>query len=111
MAAAYCRSKVASRKSVSCIKVPDTAELRQLPEKENNDFSSHQEVSLNKKKGTTEPALISSFEAAKMLGIGRSMIYKLLSLGQIPKPIKIGSRSLWSVEQLKNWIKNNEITG
>lgn len=39
------------------------------------------------------------------VGLSRSMIYELVSRGDFPKPIKLGSRSVgWLAEEIDTWI-------
>lgn len=39
-------------------------------------------------------------------GLGRSTVYKYISLGQFPKPIKLSSRSVaWVESEIDAWIK------
>jgi excisionase family DNA binding protein len=53
-----------------------------------------------------EPLLLSSAKAAEVLNISRSMFYSLDSSGRIgPVAIKLGSRSLWSREELAEWVR------
>lgn len=47
-------------------------------------------------------------EACKILGISRSMLYKLIKENKAPKIMKIGTRSLISYEALQVWLKQCE---
>ena len=52
-----------------------------------------------------EPLLVDAKQAAAMLGIGRSHFYSMLSSGQIgPMAHKLGKRSLYSVNELREWV-------
>lgn len=52
-----------------------------------------------------EPLLVSSVQAAGMLGVGRSHFYGMVSSGQIgPMAHKLGKRSLYSVKELDRWV-------
>jgi len=52
-----------------------------------------------------EPLLVDAKHAATMLGIGRSHFYSMLSSGQIgPMAHKLGKRSLYSVNELREWV-------
>ena len=46
--------------------------------------------------------LVSVEEAARRLGVGRSLVYELLASGQIPR-VKIGRRTLVNVQALLLW--------
>ena len=52
-----------------------------------------------------EPLLVNSAEAARLLGIGKSLFYEQISVGRIFSPIRINSKSLWSVEKLRQWVE------
>jgi len=55
----------------------------------------------------TEKFLCSSEEAAARLSIGRSKFYSMHATGELgPLPIKFGTRKLWSVEELRAWVKD-----
>lgn len=47
-------------------------------------------------------------EACKIIGISRSMFYKILKSDNPPPIIKIGSRTLINNESLTNWLKKLE---
>lgn len=51
---------------------------------------------------TPQPIAVDVEMAAAMLGgIGRSTFLERVSRGELPKPRKIGSRSMWLVEELQ----------
>jgi predicted DNA-binding transcriptional regulator AlpA len=52
---------------------------------------------------TIEPLLLSVTDTAKALGISSRMLQKLNSSGQLPTPIRLGRRTLWAADELKNW--------
>ncbi|HUU97656.1 MAG TPA: hypothetical protein VM487_18120 [Phycisphaerae bacterium] len=52
----------------------------------------------------TERLLVDSDEAAAMCGISRTMWWGLHSSGRVPAPVRLGRRTLWSVEELRGWI-------
>lgn len=42
-------------------------------------------------------------------GLGRSSIYRLIQLGQFPKPIKLTERSVgWLESEIDNWIQSRQ---
>ena len=54
---------------------------------------------------SNERLLVSAEKAAAMLSIGRSHFYSMLSSGQIgPMAHKLGNRSLFSVNELRDWV-------
>ena len=49
-------------------------------------------------------------EVCKSTGLARSTIYKLVSEGTFPKPIKLTSRSSgWLVSEVEEWITNRVV--
>lgn len=42
--------------------------------------------------------------ACRILDVSLSFFYENISTGRIPKPIKIGKKSLWSVKVLEAWV-------
>ena len=52
-----------------------------------------------------EPLLIGPDEAARLLGIGKTTFYQLCSSGRIgPMAIKFGRRSLFRLDELRDWV-------
>jgi excisionase family DNA binding protein len=51
-----------------------------------------------------EPLLLDAKQAAAMLGIGRTHLYALHSSGRLPLPLRLGRRTLWRADELKNWV-------
>lgn len=54
---------------------------------------------------TCDKLLLSAGEAASVLGISRSALYALHSSGRLPLPVKLGRRTLWRAEELRNWTR------
>ncbi|WP_338491445.1 AlpA family transcriptional regulator [Erwinia aphidicola] len=49
--------------------------------------------------------LIRMSEVLRRIGLGKAWVYKLISQGVFPKPVKIGSRSIAFVEsEIDEWI-------
>lgn len=46
--------------------------------------------------------------AIQILRISRSLFLRLVKDGHLPKPIKVGNRSLWITESLINAVQNNK---
>jgi predicted DNA-binding transcriptional regulator AlpA len=56
-----------------------------------------------------QPAPFSDVDAAiQTLRISRSLFLRLVKEGRLPKPIKVGNRSLWITESLINAVRNNK---
>jgi len=53
---------------------------------------------------TMESLLVDSTEASRLCGISRTMWWSLHSAGRVPMPVRLGRRTLWSVEELRGWI-------
>ncbi len=52
------------------------------------------------------PLLLNASKAARLLGVGRSTFYELLSERQIgPEPVTLGSRSFWERGALEAWVE------
>ena len=57
------------------------------------------------KQRAEDPLLVGADDAAKLLGIGRSLFYTMHSSGQLgPLPIRLGRRALWRREELAAWV-------
>jgi len=52
---------------------------------------------------TRESILLSAPEAAALCGVGRSLWYSLHSSGRIPLPVRLGRRTLWRKDELRDW--------
>jgi excisionase family DNA binding protein len=49
------------------------------------------------------PLLVDAREAARLLGIGKSLFYQLKSAGRLPAPIRLGWAVRWPLDELKAW--------
>jgi len=49
--------------------------------------------------------LLSAKDAAKLIGISRSLFYTLNAEGKIPHPTKLGRRVLWKKSELIAWVE------
>ena len=55
-----------------------------------------------------EPLLLSSTQAAEMLGIKKSLFYQLASSGELgPVPVQLSSKKLYRVLELESWVSQN----
>jgi len=59
---------------------------------------------MNSKSYNLTPLLLSAEDAAKVLSVSPAFFYTLHKSGKVPLPLKFGRRSLWSVQELKDWI-------
>ncbi len=53
---------------------------------------------------TDESALLDVTQVAAMAGLHRATVFKLVSAGKFPKPIKLGRSTRWSKRELIAWI-------
>ena len=52
-----------------------------------------------------ESLLVGAVDAAKLLGIRKSLFYETAATGRLgPTPIKFNSKKLYSVPELRNWV-------
>ena len=56
------------------------------------------------KSDVADRLLVDSTEAARLCGISRTMWWSLHSSGRVPAPVRLGRRTLWSVDELRGWI-------
>ncbi len=50
-----------------------------------------------------EPLLVGSAVAAAMLGMSQRTLQRLASGDEIPRPLSLGGKRLWSVSELRSW--------
>ena len=52
-----------------------------------------------------EPILVSAEDAARLLGMGKTLFYELNSSGQLgPMAVKFNTKTLWSRKELQKWV-------
>lgn len=55
--------------------------------------------------GTTdEPLLITAKEFAQKLNVSLRQIWRMLSEGRIPQPVRLGGTVRWRLAEVKSWI-------
>ena len=54
---------------------------------------------------TLTPILLSVTETARTLGISPRLLSKLNSSGQLPQPIRLGRRTLWAADELRDYVR------
>lgn len=62
---------------------------------------------LNDTNQPQQPIAVSPDEAARLAGIGRTMLFAALAKGDLPS-IKIGTRRLIRVDAIRDWLLRNE---
>jgi excisionase family DNA binding protein len=55
------------------------------------------------------PLAVSPAEAAKLAGLGRTTIYRAISLGEL-KSLKVNSRRLIAIDVLRAWLMSHEVS-
>jgi prophage regulatory protein len=53
---------------------------------------------------TTEARLLRLPEVCLKVGLGKTMLYRMIKLGLFPSPLKIGRASLWPAALVDSWI-------
>ncbi len=61
--------------------------------------------------GSTPPLAVSIGDAAKLGGIGRTMLYAELAAGRGPRTFRINRRRLILVEDLREWLRDRAASG
>ena len=56
--------------------------------------------------GADAPALlVDAKEAARLCSISRAGWFRLCSSGRTPRPIRLGARVLWLIDELRRWLE------
>ena len=50
------------------------------------------------------PSLLHLAEVRRIVGIGKSQLYRLIAAGDFPAPVKIGRSSRWLSSEVDAWI-------
>lgn len=50
------------------------------------------------------PSLLNLAEVRQLVGIGKSQLYRLISVGDFPAPVKIRRSSRWLSSEVHAWI-------
>lgn len=53
---------------------------------------------------TPEPLAVSAKNLAILLGLGLRTIRTMDASGKLPRPIRLGGRLVWSVEEIRAWL-------
>jgi len=49
---------------------------------------------------------VSAEQAAVLCGVSRTHWYTLKAAGRLPKPIRLGNRTMWVREEIERWLGN-----
>lgn len=52
----------------------------------------------------SEALLITAEELAPMLNVSERTLWRLLSAGKLPEPVRLGRLTRWSLDRVKEWI-------
>ncbi len=58
----------------------------------------------NAKSMSNPPLLIPASEVARLLGISKRTLWRLLSVGKLPAPIRLGNNVRWRLDEVEQWI-------
>jgi predicted DNA-binding transcriptional regulator AlpA len=50
------------------------------------------------------PFAVEAKEAARLCGVSRATWYKLRKAGKVPRPVRLGRRTIWRVDELREWM-------
>jgi prophage regulatory protein len=57
----------------------------------------------------TQVLVVRMSRLVEMIGLSRSTIWKLLSEGKFPNPIRLGSRSIaWRIKDVEDWLESRQ---
>jgi predicted DNA-binding transcriptional regulator AlpA len=51
-----------------------------------------------------EPEQVGAAGAARLAGVSQATWWRLHAAGKVPRPIKLGGRTLWRLKELRDWI-------
>jgi prophage regulatory protein len=52
----------------------------------------------------TAPVLLTADEVAAMLGVSERTLWRLLSAGKVPEPVRFGRSTRWRAAEVADWI-------
>ena len=51
------------------------------------------------------PVLVKDHEVARMLDVSKRTVWRMVSAGQIPLPVRLGGNTRWRLLDIQNWIE------
>ncbi len=60
----------------------------------------------NTKRGIPAQTMIRLPDVIKRVGLGKTAIYDHIKNGDFPKPAKFGRASVWSEQEINDWIES-----
>ena len=55
---------------------------------------------------TSEALLIQAEELAALLNVSERTLWRLLSAGKIPEPVRLGRSTRWRLDEVRQWIND-----
>lgn len=55
---------------------------------------------------TPEPLLLTVEEVAASFKLSKRTVWRLLSAGKLPEPLRIGSIVRWKKEEIEEWVRD-----
>ena len=55
----------------------------------------------------TAPILISAEELASLMQVSERTLWRLLSAGKVPQPVRIGRNTRWRLAEIRDWIEKD----
>jgi predicted DNA-binding transcriptional regulator AlpA len=52
-----------------------------------------------------EPEQVGAAAAARLAGVSQATWWRLHASGRVPRPNKLGGRTLWRVRELREWVE------
>jgi len=52
-----------------------------------------------------EPLLVPAPQAARLSGVSEATWWRLHAAAKVPRPVKLGGRTLWRAEELREWVR------
>ncbi len=53
----------------------------------------------------TTPMLLNAEELARLMQISERTLWRLLSAGKVPQPVRIGRNTRWRAAEVREWIE------
>jgi prophage regulatory protein len=53
----------------------------------------------------TVQTLLTAEEVAAMLGVSERTLWRLLSAGKVPKPVRFGRSTRWKAGEIQRWLE------
>jgi len=53
---------------------------------------------------TQQPLLITAEDVATMLGVSTRTLWRLLSAGRLPRPVRFGGNTRWRRDEVRDWV-------